>query len=100
MSEIRESCDGCAHYLGGGHCEIGLEYECREGGGFEAYRPGKSENEPDFPICQIYICETPKPEEPGLHRTETERFASWFCILCCAACSLIVLIRLIRGDLF
>lgn len=31
------SCDSCRHDLGGGACEINLEAECREGGGFEAW---------------------------------------------------------------
>lgn len=33
----KTSCDGCAHYLGGGMCAINVERECREGGGFELY---------------------------------------------------------------
>lgn len=32
-----DSCDGCKHNLGGGHCRINLEGECREGGGYEAW---------------------------------------------------------------
>lgn len=32
-----ESCDGCDHDLGGGHCAINVEGECREGGGFELW---------------------------------------------------------------
>lgn len=35
MEEIR--CKTCSHYLGGGCCEINLESECRDGGGFEAW---------------------------------------------------------------
>lgn len=31
------SCVGCTHDLGGGRCRINLEYECREGGGFELW---------------------------------------------------------------
>ena len=34
-----ESCAGCANHLGGGHCRISVEGECREGGGFELYEP-------------------------------------------------------------
>lgn len=34
-----DSCDGCKHDLGGGHCKINLEGECREGGGYEAWEP-------------------------------------------------------------
>lgn len=34
----RESCEGCAHDLGGGCCGISAERECREGGGFELYQ--------------------------------------------------------------
>ena len=33
----KTSCDGCAHYLGGGLCAINVEGECREGGGYELY---------------------------------------------------------------
>ena len=33
----KTSCDGCAHYLGGGLCAINVEGECREGGGSELY---------------------------------------------------------------
>lgn len=33
----RESCEGCRHNLGGGHCRINVEGECREGGGFELW---------------------------------------------------------------
>lgn len=33
----RESCEGCKNNLGGGHCRINVEGECREGGGFELY---------------------------------------------------------------
>lgn len=32
-----DSCDGCKHDLGGGRCRMNLEYECREGGGFELW---------------------------------------------------------------
>lgn len=32
-------CEGCTHGLGGGHCRINLEAECREGGGYEAFEP-------------------------------------------------------------
>lgn len=35
----RTSCEACRHYLGGGCCQINLEGECREGGGFEAWKP-------------------------------------------------------------
>lgn len=35
--EAKTSCDGCAHYLGGGLCAINVEGECREGGGYELY---------------------------------------------------------------
>ena len=34
---IRENCDGCKHDLGGGRCRMNVEYECREGGGFEMW---------------------------------------------------------------
>ena len=34
-----ESCDGCMYDLGGGrdNCRLNLSYECRDGGGFEAW---------------------------------------------------------------
>lgn len=32
-------CEGCVNGLGGGHCRINLEAECREGGGYEAFEP-------------------------------------------------------------
>ena len=32
-----DSCIGCKHNLGGGHCRVNLEGECREGGGYEAW---------------------------------------------------------------
>ena len=32
-----DSCDSCKHNLGGGHCKVNLEGECREGGGYEAW---------------------------------------------------------------
>lgn len=31
------SCVGCKNDLGGGHCRINMERECREGGGFELW---------------------------------------------------------------
>ena len=31
-------CTTCAAYLGAGECRDGLEGECREGGGYEAWR--------------------------------------------------------------
>lgn len=34
-----DSCIGCNNYLYGGHCGISMEAECREGGGFELYKP-------------------------------------------------------------
>lgn len=34
------SCVGCKNHLGGGHCRINLEGECREGGGFELWEVG------------------------------------------------------------
>lgn len=34
-----ESCEGCKNDLGGGHCRINMERECREGGGFELWEP-------------------------------------------------------------
>lgn len=41
----RESCEGCRHNLGGGHCRINVEGECREGGGFELWEVKTDESE-------------------------------------------------------
>lgn len=41
----KSTCDGCRHYLGGGACEINLEAECREGGGFEAWEAKEDKEE-------------------------------------------------------
>lgn len=39
MNKVHSSCDGCKHDLGGGrdNCRLNLSYECRDGGGFEAW---------------------------------------------------------------
>lgn len=44
-----KSCANCYHYLGGIYacCGLNLEKECREGGGYEAWRPKYKEDEPD-----------------------------------------------------
>ena len=34
---VEGSCEGCKNNLGGGHCRINVEGECREGGGFELW---------------------------------------------------------------
>ena len=38
---MAESCEGCKWDLRGGrdNCRINLAFECRDGGGFEAYEP-------------------------------------------------------------
>lgn len=44
---LKSSCMGCKNDLGGGHCRINMERECREGGGFElweAEEDGSEEN--------------------------------------------------------
>lgn len=38
-------CKGCTHDLGGGCCRINVEYECREGGGYELYEPAEERRE-------------------------------------------------------
>lgn len=47
--EERESCRGCVNDLGGGrdNCLLNVAYECRDGGGFEAYKAkeGTDKNE-------------------------------------------------------
>lgn len=40
-----KSCEGCKNDLGGGHCRINVEGECREGGGFELYEPKDGRND-------------------------------------------------------
>lgn len=39
------SCKGCKNDLGGGrdNCRLNLAFECRDGGGFEAYEPEDAE---------------------------------------------------------
>ena len=39
------SCEGCKNDLGGGrdNCRLNLAFECRDGGGFEAWEPGEEE---------------------------------------------------------
>ena len=39
------SCAGCKNDLGGGHCRINMERECREGGGFELWEGAEDEQE-------------------------------------------------------
>lgn len=49
MNEAHESCDGCKHDLGGGrdNCRLNLSYECRDGGGFEAWEDSEKTNTAD-----------------------------------------------------
>lgn len=49
MNEAHDSCDGCKHDLGGGrdNCRLNLSYECRDGGGFEAWDAGGEEKHED-----------------------------------------------------
>ena len=45
MTKVKhESCKGCKHNLGGGHCYINEEHECREGGGYELYEERNEQN--------------------------------------------------------
>ena len=39
------SCEGCKNDLGGGrdNCRLNLSFECRDGGGFEAWEPEDAE---------------------------------------------------------
>ena len=39
MYEKGRHCLTCEAYMGGGACRVNLEHECREGGGYEAWRP-------------------------------------------------------------
>lgn len=39
MSENGKNCLTCGAYMGGGACRDNLELECKEGGGFEGWRP-------------------------------------------------------------
>lgn len=41
--ELKSSCMGCKNDLGGGHCRINMERECREGGGFELWEAAEDE---------------------------------------------------------
>lgn len=47
MNEAHVSCDGCKHDLGGGrdNCRLNLSYECRDGGGFEAWEAEEEEQD-------------------------------------------------------
>lgn len=47
-----ESCTGCLYDLGGGrdNCRLNLSYECRDGGGFEAWEPDVSCEQDHFEI--------------------------------------------------
>lgn len=49
MNEAHERCDGCKHDLGGGrdNCRLNLSYECRDGGGFEAWEDSVKTNTAD-----------------------------------------------------
>ena len=49
MNEAHVSCDGCMHDLGGGrdNCRLNLSYECRDGGGFEAWEDSWKTNTAD-----------------------------------------------------
>jgi|GEM_PF-5492831 len=39
---MTKRCETCREYLGGGCCNLSMELECRDGGGFEAWeRSGK-----------------------------------------------------------
>lgn len=41
--EAHDSCEGCEYDLGGGrdNCMLNVAFECRDGGGFEAWKPRK-----------------------------------------------------------
>lgn len=51
MNEAHDSCAGCRYDLGGGrdNCRLNLAYECRDGGGFEAWeaKDDAPEHEPE-----------------------------------------------------
>ena len=49
MNKVHSSCDGCKHDLGGGrdNCRLNLSYECRDGGGFEAWEDTGKTNTAD-----------------------------------------------------
>lgn len=34
---MTKRCETCREYLGGGSCNLSMEMECRDGGGFEAW---------------------------------------------------------------
>lgn len=37
MSPPLPCCETCRQHLGGGSCNLSMEMECRDGGGFEAW---------------------------------------------------------------
>ena len=53
MNKVHSSCDGCKHDLGGGrdNCRLNLSYECRDGGGFEAWEDSVKTNTADDDTC-------------------------------------------------
>lgn len=40
-------CETCREYLGGGCCNLSMEMECRDGGGFEAWECSEKIREED-----------------------------------------------------
>lgn len=54
-----ESCDGCLYDLGGGrdNCMLNVAYECRDGGGFEAW----TESGPDDGVARCDDDDAPMP---------------------------------------
>ena len=79
-----DSCDGCCHNLGGGHCRINVEEECREGGGFELWEFKKPE--------EINKQPKEKPKRPKL--SESEKFLKWAAIILTLIAYPLVLYRL------
>ena len=44
-------CETCREYLGGGSCNLSMELECRDGGGFEAWEERSEKNRAEDPAA-------------------------------------------------
>lgn len=64
LTEDEDRCLGCDHYLGNGHCKIGLELECRDGGGYQAFRQKATPEVPDGIVVSFLMLDGVACEEP------------------------------------
>ena len=46
---MSRTCETCREYLGGGSCNLSIEMECRDGGGFEAWEERSEKNGQKIP---------------------------------------------------